>query len=65
MHEALPWHISCCTGALVEAGVLTSCLCCCPVHCRFEPCGLVDIEFGWNGGLAIGHNTGGLGKMPG
>jgi glycogen synthase len=32
---------------------------------RFEPCGLVDIEFGWNGALAIGHNTGGLGKMPG
>jgi hypothetical protein len=36
-----------------------------PPPLRFEPCGLVDIEFGWNGGLAIGHNTGGLGKMPG
>ncbi|KAF8067137.1 mok12 [Scenedesmus sp. PABB004] len=32
---------------------------------RFEPCGLVDIEFGWNAGLIIGHDTGGLGKMPG
>lgn len=32
---------------------------------RFEPCGLVDIEFGWNGALVIGHDTGGLGKMPG
>jgi hypothetical protein len=31
--------------------------CLCPS--RFEPCGLVDIEFGWNGGLIIGHNTGG------
>jgi hypothetical protein len=27
--------------------------------------GLVDIEFGWNGCLVIGHDTGGLGKMPG
>jgi len=32
---------------------------------RFEPCGLVDIEFGWNGALIVGHDTGGLGKMPG
>jgi hypothetical protein len=38
---------------------------------RFEPCGLVDIEFGWNGALIIGHNTGGpwqrgrLGLQPG
>jgi len=46
--------------------VLTSHACyLCPAPVRFEPCGLVDIEFGWNGGLAIGHNTGGLGKMPG
>jgi len=21
--------------------------------CRFEPCGLVDIEFAWNGGLMM------------
>ena len=32
---------------------------------RFEPCGLVDIEFGWEGCIMIGHDTGGLGKMPG
>ncbi|EFN56266.1 hypothetical protein CHLNCDRAFT_145120 [Chlorella variabilis] len=32
---------------------------------RFEPCGLADIEFGWLGAVMIGHNTGGLGKMPG
>ncbi|KAL4459197.1 hypothetical protein ABPG75_014062 [Micractinium tetrahymenae] len=32
---------------------------------RFEPCGLADIEFGWLGAVQIGHNTGGLGKMPG
>ena len=32
---------------------------------RFEPCGLTDIEFGRAGALIIGHNTGGLGKMPG
>lgn len=32
---------------------------------RYEPCGLVDIEFGWMGSLIIGHETGGLGKMPG
>ena len=38
---------------------------CLPDHRRFEPCGLVDIEFGWEGALCIGHNTGGLGKMPG
>jgi hypothetical protein len=25
----------------------------------------VDIEFGWYGGLIIGNETGGLGKMPG
>jgi len=37
----------------------------CVIPSRFEPCGLVDIEFGWNGGLIIGHDTGGLGKMPG
>jgi alpha-1,3-glucan synthase len=37
----------------------------CLVPSRFEPCGLVDIEFGWNGALMIGHDTGGLGKMPG
>lgn len=37
----------------------------CLVPSRFEPCGLVDIEFGWNGALIIGHDTGGLGKMPG
>ncbi len=29
---------------------------------RFEPCGLVDIEFGWNGALIIGHNTGVQGR---
>ncbi|KAK9823356.1 hypothetical protein WJX72_002143 [[Myrmecia] bisecta] len=32
---------------------------------RFEPCGLTDIEFGKAGALIIGHDTGGLGKMPG
>ncbi|KAK9813846.1 hypothetical protein WJX73_001548 [Symbiochloris irregularis] len=32
---------------------------------RFEPCGLTDIEFGRAGALIIGHDTGGLGKMPG
>ena len=32
---------------------------------RFEPCGLADIEMGWMGAVQIGHNTGGLGKMPG
>ncbi|WIA20821.1 hypothetical protein OEZ85_005176 [Tetradesmus obliquus] len=37
----------------------------CLLPSRFEPCGLVDIEFGWNGCLVIGHDTGGLGKMPG
>lgn len=25
----------------------------------------MDIEFGWYGGLIIGNETGGLGKMPG
>ncbi len=25
----------------------------------------MDVEFGWNGSLMIGHNTGGLDKMPG
>lgn len=37
----------------------------CLVPSRFEPCGLVDIEFGWSGAVMIGHDTGGLGKMPG
>ncbi|KAL6749927.1 hypothetical protein V8C86DRAFT_915844 [Haematococcus lacustris] len=37
----------------------------CLVPSRFEPCGLVDLEFGWEGAVMIGHNTGGLGKMPG
>ncbi|KAF6252281.1 hypothetical protein COO60DRAFT_1644178 [Scenedesmus sp. NREL 46B-D3] len=37
----------------------------CLLPSRFEPCGLVDIEFGWNGSVIIGHDTGGLGKMPG
>lgn len=37
----------------------------CLVPSRFEPCGLVDIEFGWHGALSVGHSTGGLGKMPG
>jgi hypothetical protein len=41
-------------------------LCCHPCFLyRYEPCGLVDIEFGWYGSLIIGHETGGLGKMPG
>jgi hypothetical protein len=39
-------------------------VCCCFVV-RYEPCGLVDIEFGWYGGLIVGNATGGLGKMPG
>lgn len=37
----------------------------CLIPSRFEPCGLVDIEFGWEGALCVGHDTGGLGKMPG
>ncbi|WIA30035.1 hypothetical protein OEZ86_000130 [Tetradesmus obliquus] len=37
----------------------------CLLPSRFEPCGFVDIEFGWAGCLVIGHDTGGLGKMPG
>eukprot|EP00889_Picochlorum_renovo_P004158 jgi/Picre1/31188/NNA_006542.t1 len=32
---------------------------------RFEPCGLADIEMGHAGAIQIGHNTGGLNKMPG
>lgn len=37
----------------------------CLIPSRFEPCGLVDVEMGWNGALCVGHDTGGLGKMPG
>ena len=32
---------------------------------RFEPCGLADIEMGHFGAIQVGHNTGGLNKMPG
>lgn len=32
---------------------------------RFEPCGLADVEMAWLGSVVIGHNTGGLGKVPG
>jgi glycogen synthase len=47
------------TGELRELLWHASDWCLCPS--RFEPCGLVDIEFGWNGALIIGHNTGGRG----
>ena len=45
---------------MCTAFLIPLCLCLPP---RFEPCGLVDIEFGWNGALIIGHDTGGLGKV--
>jgi hypothetical protein len=48
-----------------EKNMLLSATDFCIIPSRFEPCGLVDIEFGWNGALIIGHDTGGLGKMPG
>ncbi|KAK9845225.1 hypothetical protein WJX81_000502 [Elliptochloris bilobata] len=51
------------SGAAKDRLVLAADFCLCPS--RFEPCGLVDIEFGWQGALMVGHNCGGLGKMPG
>ena len=50
-------------GRLKEQLTLACDLFLCPS--RFEPCGLTDIEFGRAGALIIGHDTGGLGKMPG
>eukprot|EP00878_Enallax_costatus_P043143 GHUV01050878.1.p1 GENE.GHUV01050878.1~~GHUV01050878.1.p1 ORF type:complete len:138 (-),score=28.64 GHUV01050878.1:50-463(-) len=29
----------------------------CLLPSRFEPCGLVDVEFGWNGALTIGESS--------
>ena len=50
-------------GQLKEQLVLTCDLFLYPS--RFEPCGLTDIKFGRAGALIIGHDIGGLGKMPG
>ena len=30
----------------------------CWLPSRFEPCSLVDLEFGWNGAIIVGHQTG-------
>jgi alpha-1,3-glucan synthase len=32
----------------------------CLMPSRFEPSGLVDLEFGWNGAVVVGHQTGGF-----
>eukprot|EP01135_Chromosphaera_perkinsii_P003011 Nk52_evm33s232 gene=Nk52_evmTU33s232 len=32
---------------------------------RFEPFGIVDVEFGWRGAVGVGLRVGGLGKVPG
>lgn len=61
MHAGMP----ACSHTLAPAHKDTRCCAAAPASRSYEPCGLVDVEAGWQGALAIAHDTGGLGKVPG